>query len=464
MADVESQFFNVLQEADEEFQAKKFPKLKITLRGASTNISNLIDILIRKSLVKQDAYNYEEEKDAFSLPEEKAFLEGERGRIMFDRLKATSNALEFMANSMPENLDGFTEEYINNLVKIISYFAFNNFSGANNINTRTLKELVDKIIGGNDEIFKKVMQDNLKLLVDTYNSLQNFLEDITKFKKEEYKTLIRFEVFPHLPPNINEKLFDENQMEYTNRLEEWMKVNNSDIVFNKLWIGEAIKDCYATDDQAAFEKLVSYYKLDPESHRGEGKAASPREKLIKIILNLANTKKNIEDIYYDFDHNLKLVKNREKSFLEKLQDMLMKIMNISNQEDFFHVEYINPATKTVQKDIININDFILAIKKKILLFTELTKSTSTVYAKIHRGTEDALYKFLEDSYIELLLMKERIIGLDAEIRLITNKAIKKRFRNLVNPVKDFDGALSKIGEQRRRFIIEQENFSKQKKP
>jgi ERCC4-related helicase len=178
MSDMVTQFFHKLQEIDEFYQSRKLPKFRITLKGAANNISNLLDILIRKSLVKLDAYNYDgDEKDkvneSFSLPDEKAFMENEKSRVIYDRLKATVNALELQAGSMPETLDEFTEEYLENCRKIVEYFAFHNYSSANNMNTRTLKELTDKVVGGNDEIFRKVMQDNIKLLSDTYRSIQS---------------------------------------------------------------------------------------------------------------------------------------------------------------------------------------------------------------------------------------------------------------------------------------------------
>jgi hypothetical protein len=463
MSDIANQFYQKLQEIDEYFQSKKLAKLRVTIRGAASNISNLMDVLLRKSLIKQDAYNYDDDTEGFKLPEEKNFMENEKGRIIYERLKATVNALEYQAGSMPETLDEFTEEYMENNRKLLEYFAFHNLGGANNLNSRTLKEMTDRVVSGNDEIFKKVMQDNLKLLTDTFRSIQSFMEEITKFKKDEYKVDFRFNVFPHFPKELNENLFDEKQTAFLEKLEEFMKKNIPEIHFNKLWAPEAVKDCFSMNNEAALEKLVSFYQSDDDKKKSETAANSPRERLLKIIFNMANSRKNIEDIYYDFDYNLKLIKNREKSFIEKFQEVMMKLFNITNEEDFCHIEYINPTTKTVQKDVINVVEFMLSIKKKIALFTEITKPNSTVYVKINHGTEEALYNFLDDNYFNLLLMKERLLGLDAEIRLGTAKKIRIKFRNIINPVKEFDVTLTRIGEQRRKFIIDQENFSKQQK-
>jgi hypothetical protein len=464
MSEIEEKFNSFLEDVDNIYQSKKIPKFKVTLKGTANNISNLMDILIRKSLIKEDIYNYDSiKRETFFLPEEKNFTDMDKPRMIYERLKATINAFEYVSINIPESLFDFTEEYLENCRKLLEYFAFHTISSANNVNTRTIKELTDRIINGNDEIFKKVIQDNLKLLNDSYLSIRNYLEDITKFKKEEFKIRIRYEVFPVLPMEFTQKFFDDNQATYLKKLEDYVKINLPAIQFNRLWGGEAVKDCYSVDENEALKKLQSQYLPDSEKAKADTGVHSPREKLLKIVYSLANSKSLLEPLYFDFDYNLKIINNREKSFVEKFQDFLRKIMNISDQSEFYHIEYLNPSTKTIQKDIVNINEFMVLIKKKIALFSEILKSNSSVAVKINKGTEESLYKFLEDGYINLLLMKERIIGLDAELRLSTQKKLKSKFRNITDSAKEFEAYLIKVGEQRRRYIIEQEDFHKQKK-
>ena len=460
----EVEFNKILEDVDGIYQLKKIPKFKVTLKGTANSISNLLDIMIRKSLVKEDIYNYDElKKDAFYLPEEKAFQEMDKSRIIYDRLKAVINAFDYVASNIPESLFEFTEEYLENCRKLLEYFSFHTLSSATNVNTRTLKELTDRIINGNDEIFKKVVQDNLKLLNDSFISIRNHLEEITKFKKEEFKATIRYEIFPKLPVDFTQKLFNENTKIYLKKAEDYMRINIPGVQIYKLWLEESFKDCYNNDNNAALQKLKEQFISETDKVKSDAAAHSPREKLLKIVYSLANSKKIIESLYFDFDYNLKIINNREKSFVEKLQDILRKILNIADQSDFYHIEYLNPSTKTIQKDIINITDFMLMIKKKILLFSEILKANSNVAVKINKGTEESLFNFLEDSYINLLLMKERIIGLDAELRLSLQKKLKNKLRNIAEPVKELETYLIKIGEQRRRYIIEQDDFLKQKK-
>ncbi|HOV15194.1 MAG TPA: hypothetical protein PK771_12975 [Spirochaetota bacterium] len=250
---------------------------------------------------------------------------------------------------------------------------------------------------------------------------------------------------------------------YMKKLEDFMKVNCPDIVFNKMWIPEAIKECYNINDNDALEKIMSTFLSESEKQRIESNTNSPREKLIKLICSLANTSHALDEIYSNFDYNLKLITNRDKSFVEKLQDVLRKLFNITNQEEFFHIEYINPQTKVIQKDIINIHEFMTGIKKKIILFSEINKPTSSVALKIKRGTEDALFNFLEETYLGLVLMKERFLGVDTELRLNTPKAVRSKFRELKTSIDELSSIITKVGEQRRRFIVDQEHFFKNSK-
>ncbi|HOV15203.1 MAG TPA: hypothetical protein PK771_13020, partial [Spirochaetota bacterium] len=182
MSDMQKEFNNVFERIDANFQSKNISKIKVTLKGAANNINNLIDTLLRKSLIKHNPYDYgDDNSNTFVLPDEKNFNEPDKAIVIFERLKATISALEFLASNIPDTLEYFGDDFLENSRKVLSYFAFNNYVSANNINTRTLKELTDRVTNGNDEIFKRVVQDNLKLLADNYQTIQYFLEEVTKY-------------------------------------------------------------------------------------------------------------------------------------------------------------------------------------------------------------------------------------------------------------------------------------------
>jgi len=62
MSDVQESFFASFEEIDNFYQSKKLPRYKITMKGTANNISNLMDILLRKSLIKEDIYNYDNDE------------------------------------------------------------------------------------------------------------------------------------------------------------------------------------------------------------------------------------------------------------------------------------------------------------------------------------------------------------------------------------------------------------------
>ena len=54
-------FNDIFLRIDALFSAKKIPRLKTLLRGAVNNVSNLTNLLLRKSLLRENLYNYSEE-------------------------------------------------------------------------------------------------------------------------------------------------------------------------------------------------------------------------------------------------------------------------------------------------------------------------------------------------------------------------------------------------------------------
>lgn len=463
MSEVLKEFEVVFQQIEDGYNSKKIPKFKTTLKGAVFNINNLIEILIRKSLIKEEKYDYlsDEEKERFFLPEEKNFLDVERPKVLYERLIALVRSINHQAESLVEDIDEISDQYLENTRKILDYFSFHNYNSPNtSINTRTLKELTDRIMAGSDEILKKIVHDNLKLLADSFHYIQLTIEEFTKFKKEKYKFKFRYYVFPYLSKDLNEKLFQENNSLYLKMLEGFMKSNVFEISYNKFWINEAIKECYFVNEIETLEKLKKNFLSESDKKKTESIINSPREKLIKLVISLANTKRLLEELYNGLDYNFNILKNREKGFSERLQDFFKKILNIASEDDFFHIEYINPTNKAIQKDIINIKEFLESMKKKISLFNEILKPTSNIYQKISRGTEDAIYKFMEDTYFNILLMKERIAGIDSELKINIPKKIRSKIRDLSSIIEGLSNILTSIGDQRRKFVMEQETFLK----
>ena len=284
---MKEEFIDVFNRIEAKFRAKRIPKLKTLFRGAVYNISNLTNLLVRKSLLKENLYSYsEDDRNSFFLPEEKAFLDNEKARVIYDRLKAHMNALENQASRLTDDIDAISERYVENTEKLLTYFAFNNYNSNSGLNTRTLKEVTDKIITGKDQILRKVVQDNLKLLAENYTRIKEIIEEFLNYKKEKYKYLIRFKVFPALSEGFSEKLLQENPSQYLTRLSKIMSTNFPDIPFNKFWIVEAIKSCYTIKPEDELKRLQSLFLADMIKRSEINSISStPRGKLIYIIVD-----------------------------------------------------------------------------------------------------------------------------------------------------------------------------------
>ena len=232
-----------------------------------------------------------------------------------------------------------------------------------------------------------------------------------------------------------------------------------ELLIKKDWLFESIKYCYSASEKDALDKVKSsYLAVESKDKDSTNVMLSPREKLILIIEQMASANTILEKIYILIDQNLKLTKEKKKSFFEQFFSNLKKAMNSETEDEFFHIEYINPSTKEVKNDTVNIQDFMLGLKKKIMLLNEISRKDSQANQKIKMGKEDALYKFLENTYFDLLLLKERILGVNSEIRLKVTKKIRIGLKEIEEPLEKLDDILKKTQEMRRKYVIEQESL------
>ncbi len=62
----------------------------------------------------------------------------------------------------------------------------------------------------------------------------------------------------------------------------------------------------------------------------------------------------------------------------------------------------------------------------------------------------------EKTYFDLMLTKERIIGLDGEIRLKIPKKNRSNLKEITEPLERLNIILLKTGEMRRKYVMEEE--------
>ena len=131
-------------------------------------------------------------------------------------------------------------------------------------------------------------------------------------------------------------------------------------------------------------------------------------------------------------------------------------MNQSDKDG--QIEYVNPIDKKIKTDVINVNDFLITIKKKVIVFNELLKTDSKIHEKIKLGKEDSLYKFIENNYFDLMLIKERIIGVNGEIRLKVPKKDRQNLKILSGVLEKLNEIITNSGEMRRKYVMEEESI------
>jgi len=451
---VSEDFEALLEQLEAKYNNRTIPYFKNSLKSASNNLTNLIELLVRKSMIKQDMYNYKDSDNhnSFYLSEQKNFTEIERAKVMYDKIKELIGALDFQSTNALNDISDIDDEFLENSRRILDFIAFHNLNNPTaGIYTRTVNDMINKILSSNDQIMTRIMQDIIKLLTENYRSIQRLTEELTKFCKEKYKISIRLKLYPSLPGSFSPNNFNQNPQGYLAALKDYMQNNPTGIEYNQYWIQEAIRDSININDDEALEAVKSSFLSESEQKRADNKAKSPREALLVIIKNLSLAKDHLDDIYFKIDHNIKITQMQRKTLGEKIADVLKKILNTGTSDEFFQIEYINPITKKIEKDTVNIQDFLISIKKQVALLSQISKPTSPIYLKIKNATEESIFKFFKDTFLNIILIKERLVGIDGEFRLRYSNKLKKKFKSISEPIENLNDILQKITEQRQKY-------------
>lgn len=448
MSEMYDEYLKVFAQIDKVFFNSKFPKLKNAMKNSITYINNISDLLIRKSLLKEDRYNYDEASpDNFYLPEEKVFPGEQKATELHKRLKYLTHALSYLSEHIPFSIEEVSEDnYLENCRKVLDYFSFHKMASASlGINSRTLKETFDKASRIEEENFKKLLSDNLKLLVESYTLINQYTGELTKIEKELYKTKVRFEILDGLAlPQFSSETFFSNKNKYINELSRYIIEKEIPIKINPFWLLEVVNEYYSIDEIEILKRITNTYLTPAEIKKYQVKI-SPREELTQVIFEIAAMSSLLNDLYHDFNYNYKILREDKKSLLNKLKKMLSAILRIEDTTQIINIQYVNPFSKQTETESVNLTAYGESLKKKVDKYIEIRTPNSSINNKIkNQEPLESMEKFANTLYYDLKLTNVKIAAIDSEMRMNTNSKKRSEMKNLMGTIQRLEIAIGNI--------------------
>lgn len=451
--DTIEQYTAILERVENLINLKEFPKLKILLTEYGQTFNNILDILTRKSLVKVEQYEYEDEEvfEKFIKLEETNFnIKDEPGTIGQRMNNVLKNFVYFEKN-FSYRFPNFKIKMIEMIQLNITCFDFVNFESMGaTINTRSLFQMCNNVKNSADVVIKTKISDIIKMLSKTTQDIQFILSRITQYLRVKTKYLIFKELSNHKTYNqIIEKNIN-NMSHIANDIKSHIFEHYPDENIFEDWITPGVKEYYTKSIQEIIENIAHKFLTEKETKALHASIFSPKENFIKILILLANLYKPLFYALQKLEKNLNNINQVKKSFFENILNIMQKMFSVSTIRQF-KIQYQDPQSNLLVNTTINTNEFTKHIKEKAMLFKQVSNTDSKIFKKIQKATLPSLEKFFYDNLNESKLIFEKISSLNVMLKEKFFKKNKNLYEEVNKEMKDSESIITQSLIKKREY-------------
>lgn len=406
------------------------PKILETYRLLHTCTKNLYDLMIKKSVIKEDPYRLDKEISGLQQINNNQFAETEKSTIIGLRLSDYETMLDWLCTYYKFSVDNFSISNIKKFIDFNNSFQWTSLSeNSPQPNTRGLSSIVSEMRNSMDALTIGTLSDILSKCKKCMTDLTALFKDLADFEKEYYKYKIRKDVF--MSPKFDEgKAFNSPNEEMAQIKRAFPSVFGKEPFYTQL-VEEIIKEDQDSNKEKLRDALLKKLEVRQEhQEKKEKKTIDTREILMAAVQSLCSFATPLDAIHSKLNENNKLIKEASNKGIAKLFETLRKALNIEEKPVIYDVVIIDAGTNTQKKRKIDFYPFCADIKKRVGFYNAFATKNSPGYKKFNEIIPPKVLEFLDRQISDIQNISVTLKALDTYFKNSTVPEIRSKIRGL----------------------------------
>ena len=393
--------------------SQRLPQLKEAFHDYQIYFDGMLNLLIRKGLLREDPYKYDQKITEISVPPDDALSESDKIDEMSYRLSAFRKQLDYMNTSYQFSTAFLDLPRLKRISALINYITWKSLTdSAKGSTSKALAAYLNKIRGGSDTMAVGILKDGLIQIEKTTRHIITILSELVQFQRELYKYTLRTRILPIAPPTaaaVSSKRPDV--VKAIKRI--WTQLSPGQTFYPEL-VEEILEEDFGADAPLRKDTLLSNLAVVEERKEESAKrVVSHREILMEAIHTVSRTGPDLSEALATLEDNRRLIFERRLSFGEKVRRWLSERVGRREEDKPMDVEYLEGAALVPKTEELYFIPFMEGAKKKSSLYNSLMNRASASYQRIENAREDQLLEFLGKQIFELQLLHRRMSGINA---------------------------------------------------
>ncbi len=451
-----------LEQHRDSLDTKELPDLKETIRLFTSAFEGIYNLLLKKGLISEDPYKYEQKISEITPPPTDQVLDSDKINKISQRLSMYDSQLDFLTSFYEFSADFITMPRIKKLILLINWIKWNHLTEASTeVNTKILAEVIGKITQGTDQMSISLINDSLKRMRELSKKIVTIARVLSQYQREKYKFDVRSLIIIQL--EITPAEMQSNEEETLLKIKRnFVKIMGKGIPF----YAELIKEIFSEEAVPAGDILKSEVinKLTiRKAAKEKKKDINYRQLLMDAVRTLSTAAITLEQAVKKLEFNNALSEEKTLTFSDKFR---MWIMNLSGKEkdkkiieiDIFDDRLSN--TKTVR---INLIEYLEEAKKKIRTIAALSNKVSTTTRKLETASEDSVLNFISKSIEELYIIINKMDPINTYFKSELGRDQRGSLKGVKIEVTTIKNTLIKTNQKRHEYISRMEEIEQMKK-
>ncbi len=383
---------------------RELPRLEHAIGAYRSNYDHLYQLLVRKSLIKEDRYRYDAAPAKLAVPSDEEILDSQAHEQASLRLAAYRGQLELLATKTDLSIDKLSLATLRRIAGLMQYINWGRLADASESPiTRCVADYVKRIKAANDGMASQLAATTVGQLDRMAREVLAIVERANVLQREVYKTKLRSEVLPVVAAG-------KTPEETVERVKRHFATALRGTPFYPELLQETLAEDSPSGDEARARALTRVL--------GDGPSSTPRstqgdrEALLQAMRALAAAAQPLADTVVKVAANDQAVRAVPEP--KGLRALLRRFLHPPQEKPAPQVEYLDGAV--MRTETIDLNVFLDEVTRQARLLAALARPDGESAAKIQRTPDRSLADFLERQAQALQVTYRRLAGLSELFR------------------------------------------------
>jgi len=432
-------------------ESSVIPRLREVLSAYDALFEGIMGMIIRKGLLREDPYHYEQTFTEITIPKDDMLPEFENSDELSYRLSAFRRQLKYVTTEYPLELGTLTLARLKKLSALLFYVNWLDFGdSAKSPTTKAFARTFMKVRMGTDTMASQILKDGEMQVVKALQEARTMVAHLIAYDRESWKGELRHSVLSDIP--LTEGTRREDLLKSIRR-------GFAQKMSSKPWypaLAEEVADEeLAADGKERKERVLEGLALPEATDAQPVQETGGREVLMDAVRILARPHEEIATALAVLEENEKLLNAPRQPSGGWLRRLFGGGGAQKEQDRNYKVQYSDPGSPAVKTEVIEIPVFLTETGKKATLLGALAAGSGPAFRKLESTADGTLAAFVDRQLTDLLLIHRRLASLNT---LFQSRATadKKQLRGIKVELLTIKNSLVKANQRRHEFKDEGE--------